>query len=110
LEERDFARAFAFAQDGLGTLQAAYLPIARRRQDAPYGELERAWQLYRRGRYAEFNLVYDRGTRFGLQTNGNTEAILMSLPPLAAWRFDFQPEPGSPEADMVAALQPRDWV
>ncbi|MEV6852075.1 oxygen-dependent coproporphyrinogen oxidase [Actinoplanes sp. NPDC051411] len=104
-------RGLAFARRGIETLAAAYLPIVRRRMDRPYGERERQWQLYRRGRYVEFNLVYDRGTKFGLQTGGNIEAILMSLPPLAGWAFDVRPEPGSPEAEMRERfLTPRDWA
>jgi coproporphyrinogen III oxidase len=105
-----FDRTLAFVGDGIETILDAYLPIVRRRKDTPYGERERAWQLYRRGRYVEFNLVYDRGTVFGLQTGGNIEAILMSLPPLARWEFDYAPEPGSAEARALEFLQPRDWV
>ncbi len=108
--EQGFAQALAFIRDGISTILAAYLPVVSRRKDTPYGERERDWQLYRRGRYVEFNLVYDRGTLFGLQTNGNIEAILMSLPPLARWEFKYQPEPGSPEADTARFLQPVDWV
>jgi coproporphyrinogen III oxidase len=89
----------------------AYLPIVRRRMDLPYGERERSFQAYRRGRYVEFNLVYDRGTLFGLQSGGRTESILMSLPPRAEWRYDWRPEPGSPEARLVSDfLTPRDWL
>jgi coproporphyrinogen III oxidase len=89
----------------------AYLPILRRRKDAPYGERERDFQLYRRGRYVEFNLVWDRGTLFGLQSGGRTESILMSLPPLVRWRYNWQPEPGSPEARLYEEfLRPRDWA
>lgn len=105
-----FDLAFAFAQDGVATILAAYLPVVRRRMNTPYGERERQWQLYRRGRYVEFNLVYDRGTIFGLQTDGNIEAILMSLPPLVRWEFDYRPEPGSPEAALAEFLTPRDWA
>lgn len=100
----------AFTVDGLATLIPAYLPIVERRKDTPFGEREREWQLYRRGRYVEFNLVYDRGTLFGLQTQGNIEAILMSMPPYARWQFDYRPEPGTPEARMLELLQPRDWA
>lgn len=106
----DWEADFAFVSDGVATLSEAYLPIVERRRDMPYGERERTWQLYRRGRYVEFNLVYDRGTLFGLQTRGNIEAILMSMPPLAHWTFDYRPEPGSPEAEMLRYLQPRDWA
>ncbi|MEX2536414.1 MAG: oxygen-dependent coproporphyrinogen oxidase [Trueperaceae bacterium] len=105
-----FGADLDFTEDGLKTLIPAYLPIVERRKDTPYFEREREWQLYRRGRYAEFNLVYDRGTLFGLQTQGNIAAILMSMPPYARWEFDYQPEPGSPEAKMLELLQPREWV
>lgn len=106
----DFDAELDFVGDGLATLLEAYLPIVARRSEAPYGERERDWQLYRRGRYVEFNLVYDRGTVFGLQTQGNIEAILMSMPPLARWTFDLHPEPGTPEEQALAFFQPRDWV
>lgn len=88
----------------------AYAPIVARRAGLAWGERERAFQLLRRGRYAEFNLAFDRGTLFGLQSGGRTESILASLPPLAAWRYDWQPEPGSPEAGLADYLKPRDWL
>ena len=104
-----FARCFAFLRAvGEGFL-AGYLPIVARRRDTPFGEREREFQLYRRGRYVEFNLVYDRGTLFGLQSGGRTESILMSLPPRVRWEYGYTPEPGSPEAALAAYLQPRDW-
>jgi coproporphyrinogen III oxidase len=109
-EAGDFDAEAAFVEDGLASLLGAYVPIVERRMETPYGERERDWQLYRRGRYVEFNLVYDRGTLFGLQTQGNIEAILMSMPPLARWTFDYQPEPGSPEEEALAFFQPRDWA
>jgi coproporphyrinogen III oxidase len=90
---------------------ASYLPIVRTRRDQPYGERERAFQAYRRGRYVEFNLVWDRGTHFGLQSGGRTESILMSMPPGAAWRYDWHPEPGTPEARLYTHFLPiRDWL
>jgi coproporphyrinogen III oxidase len=89
----------------------AYLPIVERRKDLPWGEREKNFQRYRRGRYVEFNLVYDRGTLFGLQSGGRTEAILMSLPPEVNWRYNWHPEPGSPEAELYEVfLKPRDWL
>ncbi|EQB2599317.1 oxygen-dependent coproporphyrinogen oxidase [Aeromonas salmonicida] len=106
-----FADCFAFMQAvGRGYLDA-YLPIIERRKAQPYGEREREFQLYRRGRYVEFNLVYDRGTLFGLQTGGRTESILMSMPPLARWEYDWRPEAGSPEALLYTDyLTPREWL
>ena len=106
-----FADCFAFMQAvGRGYLDAN-LPIVEQRRALPYGERERAFQLYRRGRYVEFNLVYDRGTLFGLQTGGRTESILMSMPPLARWEYDWQPEAGSPEALLYTDyLTPREWL
>ena len=95
---------------GKGYLDA-YLPIVERRKGLAYGEREREFQLYRRGRYVEFNLVYDRGTLFGLQTGGRTESILMSMPPLARWEYDWQPSAGSPEALLYTDyLKPREWL
>ncbi|MDT0634750.1 oxygen-dependent coproporphyrinogen oxidase [Spectribacter hydrogenoxidans] len=111
LDEWGFAHCFEFLQAvGHGFLDA-YAPILDRRRHQPWGERERDFQLYRRGRYVEFNLVYDRGTLFGLQSKGRTESILMSMPPLAGWRYDWQPSPGSEEARLYEHfLQPRDWV
>lgn len=109
--ELGFERSFAFVRDVSATFTHAYAAIVERRQDTPWGEREREFQLYRRGRYVEFNLVYDRGTLFGLQSDGRTESILMSLPPLAAWQYDRQAEPGSPEAELTAYfLKPQDWL
>jgi len=89
----------------------AYLPIVEHRKDIAYGDREKDFQRYRRGRYVEFNLVYDRGTLFGLQSGGRTEAILMSLPPEVTWRYDWKPEPGSAEAELYEVfLQPKDWL
>ena len=89
----------------------AYGPIVERRKAIEYGERERQFQLYRRGRYVEFNLVYDRGTLFGLQTGGRTESILMSMPPLVRWQYAFEPEAGSPEAELYETyLMPQDWL
>ncbi len=109
LNQWDFPTCFAYMKAvGEGYMQA-YSPIVERRKDMPYGDRERQFQLYRRGRYVEFNLVYDRGTLFGLQTGGRTESILMSMPPLARWEYGYQPEPGSQEAKLQDYLQPREW-
>src|SRR5690606_2726823 len=103
-------RDFDFVAEGLGSLSDAYLPIVERRRRTAYGERELAWQSHRHGRYVEFNLLYDRGTLFGLQTGGNIEAILASLPPQAAWSYAHAPEPGSEEARLIDYLRPRDWL
>jgi coproporphyrinogen III oxidase len=111
LNEWGFDRCFAFMRSVGDHYVPAYLPIVQRRRDMPFSDRERDFQLYRRGRYVEFNLVYDRGTIFGLQTGGRTESILMSLPPLVKWRYDWHPEPGSPEADLYEIyLKPADWL
>ena len=111
LNQWGFEKSFAFMQDvGNGYLDA-YIPIIEKRKDTNYSENERQFQLYRRGRYVEFNLVYDRGTLFGLQTGGRTESILMSMPPMARWEYNFQPTPNSPEAALYREyLKPRDWL
>jgi len=106
-----FERSFAFMQSVGDHFIPAYTPIVERRKNTPFGERERDFQLYRRGRYVEFNLVYDRGTLFGLQSGGRTESILMSLPPLVNWRYNYAPEPGSPEARLYEHYLPaRAWV
>ncbi len=102
--------AFGFMRSVGDHYLPAYLPIVRRRADTPWGERERAFQLYRRGRYVEFNLVQDRGTRYGLQSGRRVESVLASMPPLAAWQYEWQPEAGSPEAALVDFLGPRDWL
>jgi coproporphyrinogen III oxidase len=111
LSQPDFDTCFRLMQ-GVGEhFLPAYIPILERRQDMAYGERERAFQAYRRGRYVEFNLVYDRGTLFGLQSGGRTESILMSLPPVVNWRYNWVPEPGSPEARLYSDfLVARDWA
>ena len=111
LAEPDFETCFGIARCVGDHFLPAYEPILERRRNTPYGERERAFQCYRRGRYVEFNLVYDRGTLFGLQSGGRTESILMSLPPAVTWRYDWTPAPGSPEAKLYTDfLKPRDWV
>ncbi|HVT60890.1 MAG TPA: oxygen-dependent coproporphyrinogen oxidase [Thermoanaerobaculia bacterium] len=111
LSEWGFARCFELMHRVGDSFLAAYLPIVARRKDTPFGERERQFQLYRRGRYVEFNLLYDRGTLFGLQSGGRTESILMSLPPLVRWQYDWHPEPGTPEAGLHDDfLHPRDWL
>jgi coproporphyrinogen III oxidase len=110
LNEWGFERCFEFQRSVGNRFLEAYLPIVARRRDLPYTERERDFQLYRRGRYVEFNLVYDRGTPFGLQSGGRTESILMSLPPLVRWRYDWHPDPDSPEARLMFYLKPRDWL
>jgi len=108
--EFGFDRGFQMLRAVGDALLAAYLPIVERRRDTPYGEREREFQALRRGRYVEFNLVYDRGTLFGLQSGGRTESILMSMPPQVRWRYDFKPAAGSAEERLVTKfLKPRDW-
>jgi len=111
LNEWGFERCFAFLRSIGDHFLPAYTPILVKRRDTGYGERQRQFQLYRRGRYVEFNLVYDRGTLFGLQSGGRTESILMSLPPEVRWEYDFKPEKNSPEAELYEKfLKPRDWV
>jgi len=111
LNQPDFATAFAIMRAVGESFLPAYAAIVERRRDLVYGERERDFQAYRRGRYVEFNLVYDRGTLFGLQSGGRTESILMSLPPVVKWRYDWRPEAGSAEAALYRDfLRPRDWV
>lgn len=111
LNEWGFAKSFEFMRSVGDHYLPAYRPIVTRRSDTPFGERERNFQLYRRGRYVEFNLVYDRGTLFGLQSGGRTESILMSLPPLVRWQYNWTPEAGSDEAQLYERyLKPRDWA
>jgi coproporphyrinogen III oxidase len=110
LQGEGLEHVFAFVRDGGEAFLRAYAPIVERRRGEPYGEREREFQLLRRGRYVEFNLIHDRGTTFGLKTGGRTESILMSLPPLVAWKYDFHPAEGSREAEMLRALRPTDWL
>ncbi|MES2718864.1 MAG: oxygen-dependent coproporphyrinogen oxidase [Pseudomonadota bacterium] len=109
--ELGFDQSFAMLRAVGDAFLPAYLPIVERRRHLPYGERERDFQAYRRGRYVEFNLVFDRGTLFGLQSGGRTESILMSMPPIVKWRYDWKPEPGTPEARLYSDfLRPRDWL
>jgi coproporphyrinogen III oxidase len=111
LPQRSWQEIFNFVQDCSASFLPAYVPIAQKRNQMEYSDRQRQWQLYRRGRYVEFNLVYDRGTIFGLQTNGRTESILMSLPPLVRWDYDYRPEPNTPEAELYQTfLKPQDWA
>lgn len=109
--ELGFERSFDFHRAVADSFLQAYLPIVQRRKDTPYSERERDFQAYRRGRYVEFNLIYDRGTIFGLQSNGRTESILLSMPPIVKWRYDWKPEAGSPEAKLYSDfLIDKDWL
>jgi len=109
--EPGFEKSFAVMRAVGDAFLPAYAPIVEKRRGMAYGERERDWQAYRRGRYVEFNLVWDRGTLFGLQSGGRAESILMSLPPIVKWRYDWKPEPGSPEAKLAGVLTPpRDWA
>ena len=109
--EAGFEKSFAIMRAVGDAFLPAYVPIVERRRDTPYGERERDFQAYRRGRYVEFNLVWDRGTHFGLQSGGRTESILMSLPPVVKWRYDWDPAPGTPEARLYNEfLVPRNWT
>lgn len=110
-EPRSWEDLFGFVVDCGRAFLPAYVPTVEKRHSMEYGDHERNFQLYRRGRYVEFNLVYDRGTIFGLQTNGRTESILMSLPPLVRWEYGYQPEPNTPEAELYETfLKPQDWA
>lgn len=106
----DFDKCFEFMQSVGNHYIKAYRPIVARRKEMEYGERQKDFQLYRRGRYAEFNLAFDRGTIFGLQTGGRTESILMSMPPLVTWKYDYHPEPGTEEANIYDYLKPKDWL
>jgi len=109
--EIGFEKSFALTRSVGDAFLDAYLPIVRRNVDRPYSERERDFQTYRRGRYVEFNLVFDRGTLFGLQSGGRTESILVSMPPIVKWRYNWQPEAGSPEARLYEHYLPaREWV
>ena len=109
--EGGFESAFAFTRSVGDHFLPAYRPIFEKRMDTDYGEREKDWQLYRRGRYAEFNLAIDRGTKYGIQSGRRIESVLASLPPLVVWKYDYQPEPGTPEAALLSDfLPPRDWV
>lgn len=108
--EGDLDALFAFVRDCGDHFLDAYAPIVKRRRDSTFSERERAFQEYRRGRYVEFNLLYDRGTVFGLKTGGRTESILMSLPPVVRWHYNYQPKPGTREAELYEYLKPRDWA
>ena len=111
VNESGFDASFAFLQSVGDNFLEAYKPIVKRRVGHPFGVRQREFQLYRRGRYVEFNLIYDRGTLFGLQSGGRTESILMSLPPQVRWEYNWQPEPGSPEEELYHDyLRPRDWL
>ena len=110
-DEGGFENSFEFVRSAGDAFLLAYPPILERRKDTPFGERERGFQLYRRGRYAEFNLLHDRGTRFGLQAATRVESVLASMPPLVAWRYDWKPEPGSAEETLLTRfLVPRDWL
>ena len=108
--ELGFEKSFAMTRAVGNALLDAYVPIVEKRKTVTYGEREREFQSYRRGRYVEFNLVFDRGTHFGLQSGGRAESILMSMPPIVTWRYNWSPEPGSPEAKIYEAIKPRDWI
>lgn len=110
LNEGGFEDSFALVQSVGNCFLEAYMPIVEKRRHREYGQRERDFQAYRRGRYVEFNLVFDRGTLFGLQSGGRTESILLSMPPMAAWRYNYVPEPGTPEAELSAYLKPREWL
>lgn len=109
--EGGYDQSFSFVRSAGDHILPAYLPILEKRKDTAYGERERDFQLYRRGRYAEFNLAIDRGTRYGMQSGRRIESVLASMPPLAIWRYNWQPEPGTPEAELYEYyLKPRDWI
>ncbi|MBE7172999.1 MAG: oxygen-dependent coproporphyrinogen oxidase [Williamsia sp.] len=109
-DKEDAARLLRFQQANGNAFLPAYLPVVEKRKDMAWGEAQQQWQEIRRGRYVEFNLIHDRGTLFGLKTNGRTESILMSLPPRARWLYNYQPPAGTPEAKLLEYLKPRAWA
>ncbi len=110
LNEGGFEQSFALTQSVGNSFLNAYMPIVQKRRNIEYGEMQRNFQAYRRGRYVEFNLVFDRGTLFGLQSGGRTESILLSMPPMATWRYNWTPESNTPEAELAQYLKPREWL
>ncbi|MFA5489719.1 MAG: coproporphyrinogen III oxidase, partial [Candidimonas sp.] len=110
LNESGFDQSFALARSVGDCFLDAYMPIVERRRNQQYGQVQRDFQAYRRGRYVEFNLVFDRGTLFGLQSGGRTESILLSMPPMATWRYNWSPDGDSPEGKLAHYLKPREWV
>ena len=110
INDESFEKCFEFVSDCANSYIKAYIPIVEKRKNTPYTQEQKDFQLYRRGRYVEFNLVFDRGTIFGLQSGGRTESILSSMPPMATWKYNYQPEEGSAEAKIYEYIKPREWL